>query len=245
MMHAVGARAAAVAIALTALVGLVAIGSREPLRGTAGEDEPAREVAENVTVIPPAQGFPVPGALPPEVFLIEEEPGTPAWLPWTLGGAAACFVLFAVGRLLRDFRMWGWRPRRRRRDRRTAPDAAEAEPSSGGAGDDAEAARRAVDAALEQLRDPADPREAVIAAYARMQEVLAERELGLRTYEAPREYLERVLGERGMPERSLTRLTDMFEEARFSLHPIPQSASRRALSELEDVRVALASMNER
>ena len=43
-----------------------------------------------------------------------------------------------------------------------------------------------------------------------------------------------------MPERSLTTLTGLFEEARFSLHPIPQSAPGRALSELENARVAMA-----
>jgi hypothetical protein len=77
-----------------------------------------------------------------------------------------------------------------------------------------------------------------------MEQVLAERELGRRTPEAPREYLGRVLREQGMPERSLTTLTALFEEARFSLHPIPQSAPRRALTELEEARVAMAVMDE-
>jgi hypothetical protein len=47
-----------------------------------------------------------------------------------------------------------------------------------------------------------------------------------------------------MPERPLTTLTALFEEARFSLHPIPQSARRRALSELENARAALTVMDE-
>ncbi len=88
---------------------------------------------------------------------------------------------------------------------------------------------------MEPLRNPADPRDAVIAAYARMEKTLAGRELGRRTPEAPREYLARVLREQGMPERSLTTLTALFEEARFSIHPIPRSAPRRALRELENV----------
>ena len=79
----------------------------------------------------------------------------------------------------------------------------------------------------------------MIAAYARMELVLAARELGRRTPEAPREYLGRVLREQGMPERSLTTLTALFEEARFSRHPIPQSAPRRALGALENARAAL------
>jgi hypothetical protein len=237
-------RTAAVAIALTVLVGLVAIGSREPLRGNPDEPPGPPPVAENVTVIPPEQGFPVPGALPPEVFVIEEETGPPGWLPWVVSGIAVCFVVVAIVRLARDLRLsgGGWRRRRRRRP---AQDAAEGEATSEGAEEEAEIARRAVDAAVQELRDPADPREAVIAAYARMQAVLAERELAQLTHEAPREYLARVLRERGMPERSLATLTDMFEEARFSLHPIPASARHRALNELEDVRVVLGATGER
>jgi Domain of unknown function (DUF4129) len=241
---AVNARTAAVAIALTMLVGLVAIGSREPLRGAPDEPAGPPPVAENITVIPPEQGFPVPGALPPEVFVIEEEPGTPAWLPWAIAGAVVAFVVIAILRLAQDLRLsgGGWRRRRRRRP---AQDAAEDEATSRGAEEDVEIARRAIESAVEQLRDPADPRAAVIAAYARMEAVLAERQLGHLAHEAPREYLARVLREQGMPERSLATLTDMFEEARFSRHPIPRSASRRALRELQDVHVALRATDGR
>jgi hypothetical protein len=108
--------------------------------------------------------------------------------------------------------------------------------------DDAEVAREVVDAALAPLREPADPRAAVIEAYARMENVLAERELGRRIPEAPREYLRRVMREQGMPQESLATLTALFEEARFSRHPIPESAPRRAASELQTARVALAAV---
>ena len=96
-----------------------------------------------------------------------------------------------------------------------------------------------LDAALEPLREATDPRAAVIEAYARMEEVLASRELGRGIPEAPREYLTRVLRRQGMPELSLTRLTELFEEARFSPHPIPTSASARARDELEIARESL------
>ena len=48
-----------------------------------------------------------------------------------------------------------------------------------------------------------------------------------------------MLRERDIRERPLTTLTALFEEARFSLHPIPESARSRAVSELDDARVAL------
>ena len=168
----------------------------------------------------------------------------PAWLPWTIIGLAVAAIVAACLLLFRDLRLPGGRRLGRRRAHRTATRPEAADPSIAATEDDAEVARRAVEAALKPLHDPADPRSAVIAAYARMEEVLAARELRRRTPEAPREYLARVLREHGMPGRPLTTLTALFEEARFSLHPIPQSAPRRALSELENARVALAAMDE-
>jgi Domain of unknown function (DUF4129) len=106
--------------------------------------------------------------------------------------------------------------------------------------DDAQIARRAVEEALAPLLQPADPRTAIIEAYARMEQALAQRHLGRRTPEAPREYLGRILREQGMPETSLTILTAMFEEARFSRHPIAASQPRRAARELDTVRISLS-----
>ena len=238
-----GSRTVAVVTALTMLVCVVAIASREPLRATTEAPAPTPQEPEQVVVVTPPPVFPVPGALPPEVFVLEEESATPAWLPWTIVGLALVSIL-AVGVLLvRSVRRGGGRFGRRRA-RRTAPGPVAAEPPNVGTEDEAEVARRAVEAAMTPLRDPADPRAAVIAAYAGMEQVLAERALGRQTPEAPREYLARVLREQGMPERSLTTLTSLFEEARFSLHPIPQSAPRRALSELENTRGALAAIDE-
>lgn len=43
-----------------------------------------------------------------------------------------------------------------------------------------------------------------------------------------------------MPVTSLTTLTALFEEARFSRHPIPESAPGRAAHELQIARAALS-----
>jgi Domain of unknown function (DUF4129) len=222
------------AIALTLLVGMVAIAGGEPLRDTAGEPNGNRQAPGDAPRAVPKRK----GPLPPEVFVIlpDEEFSLPAWPLWTVAGLVLAAV--AVGALL-EVRHRRLRGHRRRRASRTARRRAAAEPPGVSTEDDAEVAGRAVDEALASLRDPTDPRSAVIAAYARMEHVLAERDLGRRKPEAPREYLARVLREQGMPERSLTTVTALFEEARFSLHPIPRSAPRRALSSLEEAQLAL------
>jgi Domain of unknown function (DUF4129) len=183
----------------------------------------------------------VPGALPPEVFVFEEEGfAVPDWLIWPAVAIGVAAFLVALVVLMRSLGGLGGLLRRRRVAPDPEPDDPEETPAVSES-DDAEVADRALEAALVPLRDPSDPRAAVIAAYARMENVLAERQLGRRVPEAPREYLERVLRERGMPELSLTTLTAMFEEARFSHHAIPDSAPRRALDELEGARAALAA----
>lgn len=226
-------RIAAAVIALTALICIVVVAGDGPIDG-GGSGEPAPYVPTRDDLLEAGvitDDFPVPGALPPEIFPAEawgiRPPGPPAWLPWALVAIVLLWVAFRLGRDLRAGRIE--RPRWRRS---AAP---EVSPES----DDVGLTRRAIDAALVPLREPADPRAAVIEAYARMEQVLAERDLGRRAAEAPREYLDRVLVARGVPERSLTSLTALFEEARFSRHPIPESASRDAASELRALRAAL------
>ena len=250
-MKANGVPTAVVVAALTMLVGVAAIAGNEPVRHFAPEaPQPSTDELERIGVI--TSGFPVPGALPPEVYPpdccgLDTRPDL-SWLLVVMTAAGLVGLLAAafvhVPRLLR------WRPRRphlrwrRRRCRRSgdppATEPAEIESSPADAEADAEAARRALDAALESLREPTDPRVAVIEAYARMEQILASRELGRRIPEAPREYLTRVLRQQGMPEHSLASLTELFEEARFSAHPIPTSAPARARSELDGIAASSA-----
>ena len=240
-MQAVGIRAVAAAIVLTMLVAVVAIGGSEPLRGTTAEPAERPQRSPDAVVAPPAE-FPVPGALPPEVFVFEEDSGAPGWLRWVITPLLVAAVIAVTVLLVRAWPSMGGLRRRRRRPGEPEPDErADEAPGAMSEGEDADIARRAVEAALEPLREPTDPRSAVIAAYARMENVLAERELGRRRPEAPREYLARVLGEGDMPESSLITITEMFEEARFSRHSVPDSAPRRALGELEKARAGLAA----
>jgi Domain of unknown function (DUF4129) len=230
-----GSRVTAAVIALTMLICIVVVAADGPITSGGGEPAPyipTRQDLREAGVI--TDDFPVPGALPPEVFPAEgwgiHPPGPPPWLPWAL---VAIVLLWLAVRLALDLR--AGRIERPRWRRHTGPEVEPAEPE-----DDVALARRAVDAALLPLREPADPRTAVIEAYVRMEAVLVELRLGRRAAETPREYLKRVLVERGAAEASLTSLTELFEEARFSRHPIPESSARRAASELAAVRAALA-----
>ena len=137
----------------------------------------------------------------------------PSWLPWTLLGLLLAAVIVVACWLLQ-------------RGRATAGDAT----------DGPTAASAAVQAALSALESTADPRAAVIAAYAAMERTLAAHGLGRSPAEAPREYLRRVLVASSATEREATTLTASFEEARFSLHPITEQIRDRALAALSSMR---------
>ena len=247
-MRASGVRTAAAVIVLTALACVVAVTGDGPIRQRPEPYVPSRSELIEIGVI--TSDYPIPGQLPPEVFTLRRT---------AFSGAADLAVVAARSdrrrrarrvavRIARELarirwrlpRLRRWRWRWRRRPRTAAAESPATEPARV-VHDEAEVARDAVDAALIPLREPADPRAAVIEAYARMEHLLAKRELGRRTPEAPREYLRRVMRDQGIPEESLTTLTALFEEARFSRHPIPESAPRRAVSELQTARAVLAA----
>jgi len=243
-------RTAVAVIVITALVCVVAAAGDDPIRKRPERYVPSHSELMEIGVI--SSVYPLPGQLPPEVFPTEAfgvgPPGPPAWLWWLLGAIGAAAVLWVAVWIVRELVRIRWRIPRLgsprwpwRRRARTAPASTPAAEPVQVVPDEAAVAREAVDAALAPLREPTDPRAAVIEAYARMEHVLAKRGIGRQTAEAPREYLERVLRDQGMPERSLTALTALFEEARFSRHPIPETARRRAARELNAARDALAA----
>jgi hypothetical protein len=98
----------------------------------------------------------------------------------------------------------------------------------------------ALDETLEDLRAEHDPRRAVIAAYARMERILAAHGIPRRRFEAPHEYLARVLDEltRGQAAERLTRL---FERARFSTHAIGAPMKDEAIEAVEALQAELAA----
>jgi hypothetical protein len=108
----------------------------------------------------------------------------------------------------------------------------------------ATAVARAVDESLDDLRAEPDPRRAVIAAYARLEQVLASHELPRLAAEAPFEYLARMLAELEVSEAAARALTDLFERAKFSQHAVGPEMKAEAIAALETVRDELRAARE-
>lgn len=110
-----------------------------------------------------------------------------------------------------------------------------------GGGPLADALAAAVDESLDDLRAEPDPRRAVIAAYVRLERVLAGYGLPRKASEAPLEYLGRMLGEFSVSPPAARRLTNLFERAKFSQHAVGPEMKEQAIGALETVRDDLAA----
>jgi hypothetical protein len=102
-----------------------------------------------------------------------------------------------------------------------------------------------LDETLDDLRAEADPRRAVIAAYARLERALATQGFARRPSETPEELLSRVLGRLEVSDESIRRLTDLFEQAKFSQHDVDSAMKEEAIAALEQVRDELRAAEER
>jgi membrane protease YdiL (CAAX protease family) len=89
---------------------------------------------------------------------------------------------------------------------------------------------------LDDLRAEADPRRAVIAAYARLERLLGAYGVPRRPAEAPLEFLSRALVEAEVGPVAVERLTSLFERARFSQHEVGPEMKEEAIDALETVR---------
>jgi hypothetical protein len=94
----------------------------------------------------------------------------------------------------------------------------------------------ALDESLDDLRSETDPRRAVIAAYARLERVLAANGVPRRAAETPNEYLPRVLHDLELDPLGVERLTALYEQAKFSHHEVDTPMKENAVDALERVR---------
>jgi flagellar basal body-associated protein FliL len=104
-----------------------------------------------------------------------------------------------------------------------------------------EALSDVLDETLDDLRTETDPRRAVIAAYARMERALAAYGFPRRRFEAPHEYLSRVLGELSGGRLAAAQLTALFERARFSPHEIDAGMKADAIEAIESLQADLSA----
>jgi hypothetical protein len=98
-----------------------------------------------------------------------------------------------------------------------------------------------LDDTLDDLRAEADPRRAVIAAYARLERVLGANGVPRRPSETPEEYLSRVLAGLSLGSQAVERLTQLYVRAKFSKHEVDSTMKEDAIGALEQVRDVLRS----
>lgn len=109
-------------------------------------------------------------------------------------------------------------------------------PAAAGTASVEEALAEVMDDALADIRAEQDARKAIIAAYARMEKLLAGFGRARSPSEAPFEYLARVLVELRVSRSPVEALTELFERAKFSTHALGGKDKARAISALEAVR---------
>ena len=97
----------------------------------------------------------------------------------------------------------------------------------------------AVEESLDALRAIPDPRKAIIAAYASMEGSMFRAGLPRRLSEAPIEYVTRILAGLVGLSADLTRLTQLFEVAKFSDHTIDEPMRSEAIGALSNIREQL------
>ena len=100
----------------------------------------------------------------------------------------------------------------------------------------------AVEQASTVLLHGSDPRAAVLAAYAALEQALAERGDSREPAETPTEHLARVLEGAPVIAAPAVRLGELYELARFSDRPITGDDQRRAANELDRARRDLAGL---
>jgi hypothetical protein len=99
----------------------------------------------------------------------------------------------------------------------------------------------AIEVSLDDLRAETDARKAVIAAYARLERVLAAHGQPRRPADTPEEHVTRALSTLRVDRGAVRRLEELFVEAKFSQHEIDTGMKDAAITALERVRDDLRS----
>ncbi len=96
--------------------------------------------------------------------------------------------------------------------------------------------RRAVTAGLRALQQHDDPRQAIIACYAQLEHLLADHGVPADDTLTPQEYMGAALRGVDVPLDAFAGLVQLFELARYSLHPLDEAAKQTAMTHLEAIK---------
>jgi hypothetical protein len=93
--------------------------------------------------------------------------------------------------------------------------------------------RRAMAAGLRELREHTNPRQAIVACYAQLEHLLEDHGVPAYHHLTPQEYMGAALHGVDLPLEPFAGLVELFELARYSLHPLDDAARAAAIAYLE------------
>lgn len=93
--------------------------------------------------------------------------------------------------------------------------------------------RQAMTAGLRELRTHTEPRQAIIACYARLEHLLEDHGVPAWRHLTPQEYMGTALRGLDLPLDACAGLLQLFELARYSIHPLDDTARTIAIAHLE------------
>jgi hypothetical protein len=99
--------------------------------------------------------------------------------------------------------------------------------------------QRAMTAGLRELREHGEPRQAIIACYARLEHLLEDHGVAAYDHLTPQEYMGAALRGLDLPLEAFAGLIWLFELARYSLHPLDDAARTLAITHLEQLTAHL------
>jgi hypothetical protein len=225
-------RVIAVAVAVLCALAVVTLAARSDRAPTLTPTAPT--ALPTVVLLPGGQPVPDGGAPPPG-----QDDGTtrlPGWLLWAFAALVVAPVVLAavfLAQLLSG-------PALRRRWRlpgRTPRDAA-VDPH------DDEVAARALSGAVEEgLRelDQGGPGEGVLASWVLLERAAADAGTHRAAPDTPAELAGKLIDRHAVSSGPLLRLAELYREARFSTHDLPESARAEARAALEQLRTELAA----
>ena len=164
----------------------------------------------------------------------------PGWLgaiAFVLEVLTVGVVLFLVGRLLRKLRRaWLARTRRRRQKLETVEFEV-----LGSAARVTEAIAEGAEEQRSLLAVDGEPRNAIVECWHRFEQQAERAGLERRPWQTTSEFVLDLLDLVGADRGAVTRLADLYREARFSSHPMTDAHRRRALESLDAIHRSLST----